>query len=54
MPEGEIDITFRPGINPLRCASCYAQARGAHPWPPVRRMRLTPGACGKNFVFFTP
>jgi hypothetical protein len=23
-------------------------------WPPVRRMRLTPGGCGKNFLFFTP
>jgi hypothetical protein len=33
---------------------CSAQAQGGLPWPPVRRIRLTPGACGKNFLFFTP
>jgi len=28
---------------------CCAQAQCVHPWTPVRCMRLTPGACGKNF-----
>ena len=26
--------------------------RAASPWSPVRRMRLTPGGCGQNFLRF--
>ncbi len=35
------------------CCPCFAQARCGHPCPPVRRMRLTPGASGENVVFST-
>jgi hypothetical protein len=28
------------GVIALR-SPCFAQARGGHPWPPVRRMRRT-------------
>ena len=31
---------------------CFAQAQGVHPWPPVRRMRLTHGGCGRTFLRF--
>jgi hypothetical protein len=33
---------------------CFAQAQGGLPWPPVRRMRLTLGGCGENFLRFRP
>jgi len=32
---------------------CCAQALGDLLWSPVQRMRWTPGAAGKNVVFFT-
>jgi hypothetical protein len=51
------------GLNPNpfsdRCKSialripCFAQAQGVHPWPPVERMRSTPGGFGQNVLFCT-
>ena len=43
-PRGVHAVTRR---SALRCP-CYAQAQGGRQWPPVERMRSTPGGCGED------
>jgi hypothetical protein len=48
-------VMFRAAVKPLRCAVRAARKpRVTFRWSPVRRMRLTRGGCGQNFLFCTP
>jgi hypothetical protein len=51
-PLALLEVTLQVFADAARRSPCCAQARCGHPYPPVRRMRLTPGACGKNFLRF--
>jgi hypothetical protein len=47
--EGEASFVFWNAVDPLRCAVLLRASPGRPSCTPVRRMRLTPGGCGRNF-----